>query len=110
MKWLWFVLVFLLGGVAGFFVGGTGGMMAGGIAGTEFGVCAAVKVAGDRGLLSQDQAQKLLGETASHLRSEFSELVEKGAAYTLMKELGTKPRVYYLPPKDRAFPFEGDLS
>ena len=77
MKWLWFVLVFLLGGVAGFFVGGTGGMMAGGIAGTEFGVCAAVKVAGDRGLLSQDQAEKLLGETASHLRSEFSELVEK---------------------------------
>jgi molybdopterin-containing oxidoreductase family iron-sulfur binding subunit len=26
-----------------------------------------------------------------------------------MEELGTKPRVYYLPPKNRTFPFEGDL-
>jgi len=38
----------------------------------------------------------------------FSKLVEEGAAYTLMKELGTAPRVYYLPPKDRAFPFEAE--
>ncbi len=37
----------------------------------------------------------------------FSELVKDNAAYTLMEELGTKPRVFYLPPKDRAFPFEG---
>ena len=40
----------------------------------------------------------------------FSELVAEGAAYTLMNELGTRPRVYYLPPKDRAFPIEGDQS
>jgi hypothetical protein len=40
----------------------------------------------------------------------FTELVKNGAAYTLMKELGTKPRVYYLPAKDRAFPYDGDLS
>ena len=39
----------------------------------------------------------------------FSELIEKNAAYTLMEELGTKPRVYYLPPKDRAFPFQGEI-
>ena len=25
-----------------------------------------------------------------------------------MEELGTKPRVYYLPPVNRAFPFEDD--
>ena len=25
-----------------------------------------------------------------------------------MEELGTKPRVYYLPPVDRLFPFEKD--
>jgi len=27
-----------------------------------------------------------------------------------MEELGTKPRVYYLPPKDRAFPFQGEIE
>lgn len=40
----------------------------------------------------------------------FSELVEKNAAYTLMPELGTKPRVYYLPAKNRLFPFEEENS
>jgi Fe-S-cluster-containing dehydrogenase component len=39
----------------------------------------------------------------------FSNLIKDNAGYTLMEELGTKPRVYYLPPKNRAFPFEGDL-
>lgn len=33
----------------------------------------------------------------------LSELLEKNAGYRLMEELGTKPRVYYLPPKDRVF-------
>lgn len=33
----------------------------------------------------------------------LSELKEKNAAYQLMPELGTKPRVYYLPPKNRLF-------
>ena len=36
----------------------------------------------------------------------FSELIEKNAGYTLMPELGTKPSVYYLPPKDRMFEFD----
>lgn len=36
----------------------------------------------------------------------FSELLEKNAAYQLMPELGTKPRVYYLPAKNKLFPFE----
>jgi molybdopterin-containing oxidoreductase family iron-sulfur binding subunit len=35
----------------------------------------------------------------------LSILLSEGAAYTLMKELGTEPRVFYLPPKDRAYPF-----
>jgi Fe-S-cluster-containing dehydrogenase component len=39
----------------------------------------------------------------------FSKLILDNAGYTLMPELGTKPRVYYLPPKNRTFPFEGDL-
>ena len=77
MKWFWMLLVFILGGLAGLFLGGSGGMLAGSITGTEFGVCAAVKVAEEKGLLSEDQAQQLLGETAAHLRTEFKELVEK---------------------------------
>lgn len=43
-------------------------------------------------------------ETAS-----FSKLIRDNGGYTLMEELGTKPRVYYLPPKNRTFPFQGDL-
>jgi Fe-S-cluster-containing dehydrogenase component len=37
----------------------------------------------------------------------FKELLSKNGAYRLMPELGTKPRVYYLPPKNRLFEFEG---
>jgi Fe-S-cluster-containing dehydrogenase component len=36
----------------------------------------------------------------------FSALIRDRAAYRYMEELGTKPRVYYLPPKDRQFPVE----
>jgi Fe-S-cluster-containing dehydrogenase component len=36
----------------------------------------------------------------------FSELIQKNGGYRLMEELGTKPRVYYLPAKNRLFPFE----
>lgn len=35
----------------------------------------------------------------------LSKLLRDNAGYTLMPELGTKPRVYYLPPKNRLFPF-----
>ncbi len=38
--------------------------------------------------------------------TRFSELIEKNDAYTLLPELGTKPNVYYLPAKDRQFPFD----
>lgn len=33
----------------------------------------------------------------------LSELLKKNSGYQLMPELGTKPRVYYLPPKNRLF-------
>ena len=39
------------------------------------------------------------GETVN-----FTELLKDNAAYRSMEELGTKPRVYYLPPKNRRFP------
>jgi Fe-S-cluster-containing dehydrogenase component len=36
----------------------------------------------------------------------LSTLLRDNGAYQLLEELGTKPRVYYLPPKNRLFPFE----
>lgn len=39
------------------------------------------------------------GTTKESVR--FSQLLEENGAYRLMEELGTKPRVYYLPPKGR---------
>jgi molybdopterin-containing oxidoreductase family iron-sulfur binding subunit len=36
----------------------------------------------------------------------FSDMIRDRSGYRLMEDLGTKPRVYYLPPVDRLFPFE----
>jgi molybdopterin-containing oxidoreductase family iron-sulfur binding subunit len=41
--------------------------------------------------------------------TSFSKLIKDNGGYTLLEELGTKPRVYFLPPKNRVFPFEGTL-
>ena len=38
----------------------------------------------------------------------LSDLLRDRAGYRFMEDLGTKPRVYYLPPVDRLFPFEDD--
>jgi Fe-S-cluster-containing dehydrogenase component len=40
----------------------------------------------------------------------LKELLANNGAYRLMPELGTKPRVYYLPPKNRLFKFEDPNS
>ena len=40
----------------------------------------------------------------------FSELIKDKAGYRLMEDLGTKPRVYYLPPVNRSFPYESGLE
>lgn len=40
----------------------------------------------------------------------LSTLLRDKAGYRYMEELGTKPRVYYLPPVDRMFPFEKDTE
>lgn len=40
----------------------------------------------------------------------LSELIRDKAGYRLMEDLGTKPRVYYLPPVNRNFPFESGLE
>ena len=36
----------------------------------------------------------------------MSELIKVNAGYRLMPELGTEPRIYYLPPKNRLFEFK----
>lgn len=40
----------------------------------------------------------------------LSALLKKRAGYRLMEDLGTEPRVFYLPPVDRMFPFEEDAE
>lgn len=56
-----------------------------------------------------DQNEDAVTNGTTHETVRFSTLIEENAGYTLMPELGTKPRVYYLPPKNRAFEFNGDL-
>jgi Fe-S-cluster-containing dehydrogenase component len=38
----------------------------------------------------------------------LSELLRDRAGYRFMEDMGTRPRVYYLPPVNRAFPFKDD--
>ena len=40
----------------------------------------------------------------------LSKLLSDKAGYRYLEELGTKPRVYYLPPVNRMFPFEEDTE
>ena len=40
----------------------------------------------------------------------FSELIRDKSGYRLMEDMGTKPRVYYLPPVNRNFPFESGIE
>ncbi|MFI5132710.1 MAG: 4Fe-4S dicluster domain-containing protein [Chitinophagales bacterium] len=41
---------------------------------------------------------------ASGVTVKLSELLENNAGYRQLEELGTEPRVYYLPPKNRKYP------
>ena len=41
---------------------------------------------------------------SSGVTVKFSQLLEDNSAYRFMEELGTEPRVYYLPPKNRKYP------
>ncbi|HLF63203.1 MAG TPA: 4Fe-4S dicluster domain-containing protein [Saprospiraceae bacterium] len=40
----------------------------------------------------------------------FSEIIKDRGGYRFAEELGTKPRVWYLPPRDRIFPVERGLD
>jgi molybdopterin-containing oxidoreductase family iron-sulfur binding subunit len=35
---------------------------------------------------------------------QFSKIAQRGAGFRLLEELGTEPRVYYLPPASRKYP------
>lgn len=47
----------------------------------------------------EDAVTNSKGETI-----QFSRIAKRGAAFRLMEELGTEPRVYYLPPASRKYP------
>lgn len=51
----------------------------------------------------EDAVTNSKGETL-----QLSKVAKKGAGYRLMEELGTEPRVYYLPPASRKYPAPGD--
>ena len=51
---------------------------------------------------NEDAVTNSKGET-----ERFHKLLEDRAATRYMEELGTKPRVYYLPPKNRMYPTPG---
>jgi molybdopterin-containing oxidoreductase family iron-sulfur binding subunit len=48
---------------------------------------------------NEDAVTNGLGETV-----RLQKLIEERAGYRFMEELGTKPRLYYLPPKNRMYP------
>jgi Fe-S-cluster-containing dehydrogenase component len=51
-------------------------------------------------------------DTVSNGEDTFrlSELIRDRSGYRYLEELGTEPRVYYLPPVERQFPFEEDKT
>ena len=47
----------------------------------------------------EDAVTNSKGETI-----QFSKIAKRGGGFRLMEELGTEPRVYYLPPANRKYP------
>lgn len=54
---------------------------------------------------NEDAVTNAKGET-----ERFSKLLRDRAGYRFMEELGTEPRVYYLPPKNRMYPPPGESA
>jgi molybdopterin-containing oxidoreductase family iron-sulfur binding subunit len=52
-----------------------------------------------------DQNEDAVTNGTTKETTRLSALLRDNGAYQLMEELGTKPRVYYLPPKERLFPY-----
>lgn len=63
-------LSFLIGGVLGGVLGALGGGLTGGFVGAASGACTAAKVAVDQGLLSELEANQVLGQTAENFLAQ----------------------------------------
>jgi len=57
-----------------------------------------------------DENQDAVTNGTTKETHRLSELLSLNGGYHLMPELGTKPRVYYLPPKNRLFEFKDDQT
>jgi molybdopterin-containing oxidoreductase family iron-sulfur binding subunit len=55
-----------------------------------------------------DENQDAVTNGTTKETHRLSELIRVNGGYHLMPELGTKPRVYYLPPKNRLFEFKDE--
>jgi molybdopterin-containing oxidoreductase family iron-sulfur binding subunit len=55
-----------------------------------------------------DENENAVTNGTTHETVNLRELLGKNGGYRLMAELGTKPRVYYLPPKNRIFEFKNE--
>jgi molybdopterin-containing oxidoreductase family iron-sulfur binding subunit len=55
-----------------------------------------------------DQNEDAVTNGTTKETARLSDLLRDNAAYTLMEELGTKPSVFYLPAKNRQFPYPED--
>lgn len=55
-----------------------------------------------------DANEDVVTNGTSKESTRLSTMLEEKGAYTLMPELGTKPAVYYLPPKDRLIKYKYD--
>ena len=53
-----------------------------------------------------DENEDAVTNGTTHETVKLSELLAQNGAYRLLPELGTNPRVYYLPPRNRVFDFE----
>ena len=52
-----------------------------------------------------DKLEDTVTNGTTHETVKFSELIRDNAGYTYFEDLGTKPQVYYLPPKNRTSPY-----
>ena len=96
MRFLGFVLVFLIGGVIGFFIGGVGGASAGALAGA----CELIDTGVSNGSLTQDAANQLLraqidklnlGAQRQQIIDSAKKLAKPGACMTALDAANEAP-------------------
>jgi molybdopterin-containing oxidoreductase family iron-sulfur binding subunit len=53
-----------------------------------------------------DENEDAVTNGTTKVTVRFKKLLADNGGYQLMPELGTKPRIYYLPPKGKTYPFQ----